>query len=83
MAVRRGTMPAIAMRSTQRDDGQNLVLGRAISPLSAFHQDDDRCVTLSELARRAGVAKPTAHRLAGQLVELGLLEPGEAGCGSG
>lgn len=68
-----------AMRSTQRDDGPNSVLGRAVSLLSAFRPDDDRCVSLSELARRAGVAKPTAHRLAGQLVELGLLEFGDGG----
>src|ERR1700742_4786542 len=77
MAVARGTMPT--MRSTQRDDGPNSVLGRAVSLLSAFRPDDDRCVSLSELARRAGVAKPTAHRLAGQLVDLGLLEFGDGG----
>ncbi|MYU10939.1 helix-turn-helix domain-containing protein [Streptomyces sp. SID8361] len=66
------------MRSTERDDGRNSVLGRAVAPLSAFHQDDEY-VSLSELARRAGMPKPTAHRLSGQLIDLGMLETGSHG----
>ena len=76
MAVNAVTMPA--MRSIQRDGGQISVLGRAAALLTAF-RPDDRTVPMSELARRAGLAKPTAHRLCRQLVELGFLEDAPQG----
>jgi len=39
----------------------------------------DTTVTLAELARRAGLPKPTAHRLAHQMLDLGLLESTSGG----
>jgi DNA-binding IclR family transcriptional regulator len=49
------------------------VLGRAVRLLGAFGPDDAE-VGLSELARRAGLPKASAHRLAEQLTAEGLLE---------
>lgn len=60
------------MRSTQRD-APATVLGRATALLDAF-RPTDTAVTLAELARRTGLPKPTAHRLAHQLLDLALLE---------
>ena len=47
--------------------------GRITSILEAFRDDHD-ALPLSELARRAGLPKTTAHRLVGELVRCGLLE---------
>lgn len=60
------------MRFTQRD-APTTVLGRSTALLDAF-APTDTTVTLAELARRAGLPKPTAHRLAHQMLGLGLLE---------
>lgn len=46
--------------------------------LRAFRPDDHQ-VALAELVRRTGMHKATAHRLAGQLVELRLLDRVEGG----
>lgn len=54
------------------------VLGRANSLLGCF-TPFDKDVTLSELARRSGLPKATAHRLSSEMVELGLLERGSGG----
>lgn len=51
------------------------MLGRAVELLDAF-SPDAVSLSLAELTRRSGLPKPTAYRLAGQLVELGLLERG-------
>lgn len=48
------------------------VLGRAASVLHAFGPNDG-AVTLAELVRRTELPKTTLHRLAGEMVELGLL----------
>lgn len=48
------------------------VVSRALALLSAFDPDHRR-LTLSELARRAGLPAPTAYRLAGELVRGGML----------
>ena len=51
----------------------NSVLGKVRLILDAFTAESDE-LTLSELARRSGVAKPTVHRLAQELLLWGLLE---------
>ena len=59
------------MRSTGRTGTS--VLERAFSLLEAVGSDGAG-VGLAELARRAGLPKATAYRLANQLIELGALE---------
>jgi len=49
------------------------VLGRAIALLRAFEEDDD-AVTLAELGRRTGLPRSTVHRLAGELLALGMID---------
>ncbi len=48
-------------------------VGRALSLLSAF-ETNDRELSAAELSRRTGLPRSTTHRLASELVELGLLE---------
>ncbi len=60
------------MRTGEWDGGPS-VLGRAASVLDAFGADAPE-LGVSELARRTGLAKSTAHRLVGDLVKLGWLE---------
>jgi DNA-binding IclR family transcriptional regulator len=62
-----------AVRSTQRDDGPNSVLGRAFTLLSTFRPQDAE-LSLAELSRRTGIAKPTVHRLVVELDEWGIVE---------
>ena len=60
------------------------VLSKARQILDAFLADDlgvTAVLPLSELARRSGVPKASVHRLAGELVEWGLLERAEPGGG--
>lgn len=66
------------MRSIQRDGSDATVVGRAVSLLAAFVPADN-AVSLSELARRTGLPKPTAHRLAGHLIDRGMLERTDGG----
>ncbi|MFJ9623200.1 helix-turn-helix domain-containing protein [Streptomyces sp. NPDC101181] len=54
------------------------MLTRGLAILSAFRTDDVE-VTLAELARRAGLPKPTAHRLVAELLDSGFLERGQRG----
>jgi IclR family transcriptional regulator, acetate operon repressor len=61
------------MRSTQRDAPVRSVLERAVKILGAYGPAD-RTLTLAEMTRRTGLPKPTVHRLAGELLQLGLLE---------
>ncbi|GAA5146360.1 IclR family transcriptional regulator [Pseudonocardia eucalypti] len=62
------------MRSTHRnDDGPNSVLGRAFTLLTAFRPGDAE-LTLAELHRRTGIAKPTALRLLTELAEWDVVE---------
>lgn len=49
------------------------VLGRAIALLRAIDEDDD-AVTLAELGRRTGLPRSTVHRLAAELIALGMLD---------
>lgn len=58
--------------------GSDTVLGKAVALLRAF-RPDDHVLTLAEFVRRTELNKATAHRLAGQLVELRLLDRVENG----
>src|SRR5918998_5913389 len=55
------------------------VLGRALRLLDAFGPTRP-VMTLSQIARHAGLPLSTAHRLLGELVAWGALERDEAGC---
>jgi IclR family acetate operon transcriptional repressor len=59
------------VRSTQRDERS--VLGKAFRVLDAFAPDAG-ILTLSDLARRTRLPKSTLHRIAGQLVQWGVLD---------
>ena len=61
------------MKSSSND----AVLDRAVRLLDAFRTSSE--LTLDELAERSGLPRSTAHRLAGQLVRLGLLERSRRG----
>jgi IclR family acetate operon transcriptional repressor len=61
------------MCSENHGHGATSGASRIASVLDAFRDDRD-ALTLSELARRAGLPKTTAHRLTGELVRCGLLE---------
>ncbi|QSB16725.1 IclR family transcriptional regulator [Natronosporangium hydrolyticum] len=54
------------------------VTSKVLALLGAFGPADP-ALTLSELARRAGISLPTAHRRVAELVEWGALERGEDG----
>lgn len=58
-----------------RSAGQS-VLARVVAVLEAFDLDHGS-LTASDIARRAGLSTPTAHRIVAELVELGLLERAE------
>ncbi|WCB95261.1 Pectin degradation repressor protein KdgR [Baekduia alba] len=49
------------------------VLGRAFAVLDAFGAADGRSLSLSAIARRAGLPKSTAHRIVAQLLDWGAL----------
>lgn len=53
--------------------GANSVLGKVQRILEAFGPDDEH-LSLTELARRSGVAKASVHRLAQELLRWGVLE---------
>lgn len=59
--------------SIVEDDEAPSVSGRILRLLSAFTMQEST-LSLTELARRADLPKSTAHRLAAELVKLGLLE---------
>jgi len=62
------------MRSNQRDGRPVSVLDRCVALLTAFDSEHAE-LGVSELARRTGMAKSTAHRLSTELVRVGMLEP--------
>jgi len=66
------------MRSTQRDEVPKSVIGRVFLVLGSFRPADGP-VSLSELARRSGLPKPTVHRLVHQLAEARVVEVSSAG----
>lgn len=61
------------MRSNDRDDGPNSVIGRAMAILTCY-RPADQALSLAELTRRSGLAKPTVHRLLSELAGWGLVE---------
>lgn len=56
------------------DQSTRSVLRRALSIIDALADQDDRCITLTELARRTDLPKPTVFRLINELVRWGGLE---------
>lgn len=58
--------------------GPDSVLGKALALLRSFGPDEP-VLTLAELTRRTGIAKPTVHRLARDLVDLHLLDKLDGG----
>lgn len=50
------------------------MLARGVQLLQAYRAADEGVLTLNALIARTGLPKPTVHRLANQLTELGLLE---------
>lgn len=60
-------------RNPRRDSSRLSSVTTAIHLLKTFTQEDDE-LGISELAKRLGVAKSTVHRLAGTLLEEGLLQ---------
>jgi DNA-binding IclR family transcriptional regulator len=91
MAVLRPTpaQPAVSPsswprpRSTQRyarpvSADHPSVLGKAVAILWSFGPDE-AVLSLAELTRRTGLAKPTVHRMASDLVELRLLDRADGG----
>lgn len=66
------------MHSVERNGPALSMVGRAFALLTAFRSGDDE-LSLAELCRRTGIAKPTAHRLLGELAALGVVERGENG----
>ena len=48
-------------------------IGRALDMVAAF-QSRDRQLSAAELARRAGLPRSTAHRMASELADMGILE---------
>lgn len=66
------------MHSVQRNGAPISMLGRAFTLLTAFRPGDGE-LSLAELCRRTGIAKPTAHRLLGELAGWGAVERTENG----
>jgi DNA-binding IclR family transcriptional regulator len=65
--------PALPASFPAADGGMNSVLGKVQHILEAFGPDDEY-LSLSEIARRSGVAKASVHRLGQELVRWGVLE---------
>jgi DNA-binding IclR family transcriptional regulator len=61
------------VRSTERNDPPNSVLGRAFTLLTAFRPGEDE-LSLADLSRRTGIPKPTAHRLLAELADWDAVE---------
>ncbi|WP_433289339.1 IclR family transcriptional regulator [Pseudonocardia sp. CA-142604] len=55
--------------------GGRSALARVVSVLEAFDADNPS-LTVNHLARRSGLPVPTAHRIVGEMLKLGLLERG-------
>ena len=67
--------PGLPVTAVAADEvgGMNSVLGKVQHILEAFGPDDEY-LSLSEIARRSGVAKASVHRLGQELVRWGVLE---------
>lgn len=58
--------------------GLDSVLGKALAILRSFGADEP-VLMLAEITRRTGISKPTVHRMARDLVDLGLLDKVDGG----
>ncbi|GAA1458149.1 IclR family transcriptional regulator [Williamsia maris] len=65
------------MAGNSREPGQT-VASRLLAVLAAF-DERHRTLTLTDIADRSGLARPTAHRIIGELVEWGALFRTESG----
>lgn len=65
------------MGATTREDGESS-LTRGLGLLELFSTDESE-ISISEMARRTGIPKSTAHRLVGDLAKWGALERGKRG----
>jgi DNA-binding IclR family transcriptional regulator len=65
------------MAGGTRDEGEGVLL-RALRLLQAFSEDETE-LTAAQLARRSGLPRSTAHRLAGELEAVGFLGRTESG----
>ena len=65
------------MAGNSREPGQT-VASRLLSVLAAF-DERHRTLTLTDIADRSGLPRPTAHRIIGELVEWGALFRAESG----
>ncbi|MFT4229846.1 MAG: IclR family transcriptional regulator [Microbacterium sp.] len=65
------------MRATERDESRSMI-SRVAAVLNAFGPRDQE-LGVSEIARRAGLAKSTVSRIVHELIEHQFLEPGEGG----
>lgn len=66
------------MHSAERNAAPLSMVGRAFTLLSAFRPGEGE-LSLAELCRRTGIAKPTAHRLLGELAGWGVIERTDRG----
>jgi DNA-binding IclR family transcriptional regulator len=66
------------VHSVQRNDPALSMVGRAFTLLTAFRPGDGE-LGLAELCRRTAIAKPTAHRLLGELAGWGVVERTDTG----
>jgi IclR family transcriptional regulator, acetate operon repressor len=66
------------VHSVERNGVPLSMLGRAFTLLTTFRQGDGE-LSLAELVRRTGIAKPTAHRILGELADWGVVERTERG----
>ncbi|MCO4239229.1 IclR family transcriptional regulator [Pseudarthrobacter sp. MDT3-28] len=69
-------------RPAEQDAGSASSLSRGLALLDLF-TSPDQVLSISELARRSGVPKSTAHRLVLDLIAWGALEKGTAGVSLG
>lgn len=60
-------------RENERHESAEGVLARAMRVLRAFSEDDER-LTAAELGLRTGLPRSTAHRLAAEMMTLGMLD---------
>src|SRR5260370_194732 len=67
-----------AVHSAVRNDRPPSMVDRAFSLLFAFTPADPE-LSLAELCRRTGIAKPTAHRILGELTGWGIVERAGSG----
>lgn len=65
------------MAGGTRDEGEGVLL-RALRLLRSFSEDEPE-LSAAALAARSGLARSTAHRLAGELAEIGFLSKTDAG----